>query len=167
MRELEETIEINASQQAVWGVLADFGGVEKWAPGIRRSSLSGKQAAGVGTRRSMRHFWGFRIDETVTEWTEGLGYTFELTRAPYPMRNVRETWRTKKLDSRTIVTTTVSYNLRLGIIGAWLDWALVRFLVSREMRVGARSLKNYSEKHTVDHEPIGPQVATLLESEAA
>ena len=35
--------------------------------------------------------------------------------------------------------------MRLGILGRWLDWLLVRFVVRREMRAGLRGLRQYVE----------------------
>jgi ligand-binding SRPBCC domain-containing protein len=140
MRKLEQRIETRAPQQAVWEVLADFGGVEKWAPGMRRSNLLGDQDSGVGTRRVMRHRWGFRIEELVTEWSEGEAYAFELLQAPFPMTNVYETWDLASEDGQTTIVTTVSYEMSLGVIGTLLDYFLVRFLVAREMRAGLRAL---------------------------
>ena len=61
------------------------------------------------------------------------------------MREVRETWVLRYDDARTLITTTVSYGMRLGLLGVILDAVLVRFLVAREMRVSVCGLKNYVE----------------------
>ena len=140
MRRLEFSAETSAPVQSVWALLADFGGVENWAPGIRRSRLNGARRAGVGARRFIDHRWGFRIEEVVTAWNEGEGYTFELLQAPYPMCNVSESWQAVGRDGRTLISTTVTYDMRLGVAGAWLDAALVRHLVAREMLAGLEAL---------------------------
>jgi ligand-binding SRPBCC domain-containing protein len=152
MRKLEEEIVTGLSRQAVWEVLADFGGVQKWAPGMRRSRLEGDSATGVGTRRVMRHRWGFRIAEVVTEWNEGSGYAFDLLQAPFPMENVHETWLLEHDAGGTRITTTVSYDMGVSPLGALLDALLVRFLVAREMRAGLRALIAYAERHSVVRE---------------
>ena len=150
MRRLEERIVINTSQQAVWDVLADFGNPATWAPGMRQSSLKGKQKIGVGTQRIMRHAWGFNIEETVTQWIDGAGFSFKLDKAPFPLCDVCETWVLRHDDIQTMITTTVSYGTRLGLIGILLDAMLVRFLVAREMRSGIAGLKQYVEKKFVN-----------------
>lgn len=143
MRELTEHIEIDAPPQAVWDTLADFGGVSDWAPYMKHSHLIGDIKAGVGTRRGMRHAWGFRFEEAVTRWTDGEGYAFDVFRAPYPMAEVRETWLAGRANGYSTVTTTVNYGMKLGPLGALLDWLVVRFIVQREMRAGLRGLKQY------------------------
>ena len=140
MRRLEQKITTGTPRQTVWKVLADFGGVFKWAPGIRRSSLKGDQVSGVGARRTIQLRWGFETEEVVTEWTDGEGYAFRLLKAPFPMRNVLETWNLESADGRTTITTTVSYDMAMGAIGAMLDATLVKFLVEREMRAGLCAL---------------------------
>ena len=146
MRVLTEQIGIGASQHAVWEVLKDFGGVSEWAPYMRKSFLIGEQKSGVGTSRFMRHAWGFSIEELVTEWTDGQGFSFDVHRAPWPMKDVQETWITGHDNGLSTVTTRVTYGMRLGFLGSLVDWMLVRFVVRREMRAGLLGLKKYAER---------------------
>lgn len=146
MRVLTERVEISAPAQAVWEVLADFGGVADWAPYMKTSHLIGDKRIGVGTRRGMRHAWGFRFEEAVTEWNDGLGYSFDVFRAPFPMKDVQESWVAGRENGYSTVTTRVNYGMKLGFIGSMLDWLLVRFVVKREMRAGLRGLKKHLER---------------------
>jgi ligand-binding SRPBCC domain-containing protein len=146
MRKLQQGIVATVSPQAVWKVLARFGNVEEWAPGIRRCRLVSDQATGVGTRRVIRHAWGFRIDESVTKWNEGQGMAFELLKAPFPMKNTVETWEIAAENGGTRITTTVSYDMGIGPLGALLDLAFVRFVVEREMRRGLEALVAFIEE---------------------
>ena len=145
MRILVEEIGIQAPPHAVWEVLEDFGGVSEWAPYMHRSSLVGGQKRGVGTSRFMRHAWGFSFEETVTEWTDDHGFSFDVHRAPFPMKDVHETWVTDHDNGLTTVSTRVSYGMRLGFLGSLVDWILVRFVVRREMRAGLLGLKKHVE----------------------
>lgn len=145
MRVLTEQIGIQAPKHAVWGVLEDFGGVSEWAPYMRKSYLVGDQKSGVGTSRFMRHAWGFGIEELVTEWTDGHGFCFDVHRAPFPMKDVHETWVTSHDSGLSTVATRVTYSMRLGFLGKLVDWMLVRFVVRREMRAGLLGLKKYVE----------------------
>jgi len=146
MRLLEERVEIMAPAQLVWDVLADFGGVEKWAPYMRKSQLIGEQDTGVGMRRGMRHAWGFRFEEVVTQWHEGKGFAFDVLKAPFPMKEVKEVWVLAPENSHTAVETQVRYGTHLGLLGGIVDWLLVRFVVRREMRAGLRGLKEFAEQ---------------------
>ena len=140
MHKVEQEIVTGVSPQAVWKVLEQFGSVDQWAPGMYSSSLSGEQASGVGTRRVMRHRWGFRIEEEVTRWVEGEGMSFVLTKAPFPMQNVHETWDIVEQNGATRIVTTVTYEMGVGVLGSMLDQLLVRFVVEREMRRGLKAL---------------------------
>ena len=146
MRLLNERVEIRAPAELVWEILADFGGVADWAPYMRSSHLIGELESGVGMRRGMRHAWGFRFEETVTQWHEDKGFAFDVLKAPFPMKNVKEVWVLAAEDGRTAVETQVRYETHLGPLGTLSDWLLVRFVVRREMRAGLRGLKEYAEK---------------------
>ena len=145
MRTLENRIQINASHAVVWGILADFSGVATWAPYLRSSSPVGDVEAGVGAYRVMRHFWGFRLEESVVEWDEGSGYAFALVTVPFPIKYVRETWQVVSEDGRVSVRTSVEYDTHLGPLGDAVDSILVSRLVRREMREGLKGLKRYAE----------------------
>jgi adenylate cyclase len=146
MRVLTEQISILASDKDLWSVMEDFGGVYKWAPYMHKSALVGRQTTGVGTCRFLRHVWGFILEEVVTEWTEGEGFSFDVYRAPYPMKNVHESWLAGRSNGHATVLTSVNYEMRLGLLGRVLDWILVRHIVQREMRNGLLGLKQYVEK---------------------
>lgn len=145
MPRLEERIGILGGPEDVWNVLRDFRGVDKWAPYVRDSTLVGEREAGVGSRRMLRHAWGFRLEESVVGWSEGRGYAFEVVRVPYPMRNVREAWAVDASNPHVTVTTSVEYDMHLGPLGRFLDRLLVHHLIRREMRGGLRGLKRYVE----------------------
>ena len=146
MRLLEERVEIRAPADLVWSVLADFGSVDTWAPYMRKSRLIGDQQTGVGMRRGMRHAWGFRFEEVVTQWHEGKGFAFDVLKAPFPMKNVKEVWVLGPEDGHTVVETQVRYGTYLGPLGSLVDWLLVRFVVRREMRAGLLGLRQHTEK---------------------
>lgn len=146
MRQIKEGIEIAAPLSLVWAVLENFGDVASWAPYMRRSALVGMQKTGVGTRRRLHHAWGFRLEETVTGWIDGQGFAFDVNRAPYPMKDVREAWVIEYENGRTIIGTSVEYDMHLGQLGSLLDTVLVQYIVRREMRAGLRGLKAYLER---------------------
>lgn len=145
MRTLEDQIQINAPHAVVWGLLSDFSGVATWAPYLRNSSPVGDVESGVGAYRVMRHFWGFRLEESVVEWDDGSGYEFDVVRVPFPITDVRETWRIEDAEDHVLVVTRVEYGMQLGPLGTAIDAAIVSHLVRREMREGLRGLKRYAE----------------------
>jgi len=145
MRVLTENVIIQAPGKTVWSVVADFGNVHLWAPYMKSCQLIGNQTSGVGMRRGMRHAWGFRLEEVVTDWTEGRGFSFDVQRAPFPMTHVKESWVLAGSNGLTTVATQVSYRMRLGFLGLAIDEPMVQYIVKREMRSGLRGLKRYIE----------------------
>ena len=146
MRLLEERVEISAPADQVWDLLADFGNVAEWAPYMRQSQLLDGPSAGIGMRRGMRHAWGFRFEEEVTQWHDRKRFAFDVLKAPFPMKDVKEVWVLGPEDGHTAVETQVRYGTHLGFIGRFVDWLLVRFVVRREMRAGLRGLKDHAER---------------------
>lgn len=156
-RTIEKSAFISQPPRAVWELLADFGGVAKWAPRMKGSRITGELVNGVGTRRVMRHVWGFRIVETVTRWEEGSGFTFRLDRAPAPMRDVVESWRIEPEGAGTRVQTRVSYRTGWAMLGRCVDQCMLRFLIEREMTSSLRSLRHFADYRL--HASAGPAVA--------
>jgi len=152
MRQIKEGIEIALPVDIVWAALENFGEVAVWAPYMRRSALIGEQKTGIGTRRRLHHAWGFRLEETVTGWIDGCGFAFDVNRAPYPMKNVREAWVIEHEGDRTIIGTSVEYEMHLGSLGSLLDRVLVQYIVRREMRAGLRGLKAYLEREASQYD---------------
>jgi ligand-binding SRPBCC domain-containing protein len=148
MRLLEERVEIRAPADQVWDLLADFGNVADWAPYMRQCRLLDGPSTGIGMRRGMRHAWGFRFEEEVTQWHDGKGFAFDVLKAPFPMKDVKEVWVLAPEDGHTAVETQVRYGTHLGFIGCFVDWLLVRFVVRREMRAGLRGLKDHAEQRS-------------------
>jgi hypothetical protein len=62
------------------------------------------------------------------------------------MTDVHEKWSASHENGLSTVTTQVNYNMRLGYLGRFIDWVLVRFVVRREMRAGLRGLKQHVER---------------------
>jgi ligand-binding SRPBCC domain-containing protein len=146
VRQIKEGIKIAVPRETVWAALEDFGEVSVWAPYMRRSALIGEQKTGVGTRRSLHHAWGFRLEETVTGWIDCRGFSFDVNRAPWPMKNVQEAWVIEHDGDHTVIGTSVEYDMHLGFLGSLLDNILVQYIVRREMRAGLRGLKAYLER---------------------
>lgn len=140
-RRLAEETVIESPSEAVWAVLGAFGDVAAWAPGIASSRCLGTRTGGIGARRLMRHVWGFRLEEVVTAWEEGSGFTFLVIKAPFPLNFVLETWKVAPSGAQVRVETTVEYNTHAGPLGRLIDYVCLRHLIRREMRRGLAGLR--------------------------
>jgi hypothetical protein len=75
MGQVSEKVSMPVAADKVWQTLRDFGGMNKWAPGIANLSLQG---AGVGALRTMTFQDGSRVVErleSLNDTSRSLSYT--------------------------------------------------------------------------------------------
>lgn len=75
-------VEIGASKERTWEVLADFHNVIDWNPFLSEAGGIGEVLQGVGTGRSCTMAGGGDIEEFVTGWTEGQSLEWRVTGMP-------------------------------------------------------------------------------------
>ena len=124
--EVSSDVIINASTAAVWDVLKEFGSVSDWAPAVSKSYYLDSQTSGVGTGRHCDIDGLGSIDEVVTEWQEGVGFTYSVTPLG-PLDKSKSSWRlTPVSDSKTRLEVVLSYDLRFGLLGKALHKLVMR-----------------------------------------
>lgn len=75
MGQVSVKVNIAATPDKVWQVLGDFGGMDKWAPGIASLTVEGR---GVGAVRTITFQDGSKVKERLESFDEGgctLSYT--------------------------------------------------------------------------------------------
>ena len=152
--ELKRSIEISRPPEDVWSFLGDFEDVEAWASSITSSYRTTGPDIGVGSRRTVRYRWVLRLEEAVTEWTEGQKLTYSVFGAPTPFRDFHETWSVAPSPEGATVTARVRYNLSLGRTGRFLNRVLLKHILRFEVWAGLRALK----KHVETHSPLAPSL---------
>ena len=124
--EVESEIIIDASTAAVWDVLKEFGSVSEWAPAVSKSYYLDSQTSGVGTGRHCDIDGLGSIDEVVTDWQEGVGFSYSVTPLG-PLGKSNSTWRLTRVgDSKTKLQVILSYDLRFGLLGKILHKLVMR-----------------------------------------
>lgn len=72
MQNVSATVEIEAPADKVWAVLADFGNIEAFNPGLTASYITGDSPSGVGaTRHCDLSFAGASIEERISRPSAG------------------------------------------------------------------------------------------------
>jgi uncharacterized protein YndB with AHSA1/START domain len=143
---IEATIEIKCSPKEVWQTLGDFEHVDVWAPGISDSIRTTGAEIGVGSRRTVRYRRLFTMEQVVNEWIHGKSLTYNVFKAPWPLRHFEETWTVTPSVSGSRVHTEVRYDLWFGAVGRFADWLFTRHVLLLEMRSGQRGLKRAVER---------------------
>lgn len=120
---------VAAAPRAVWSVLADFGSISAWAPGVDHSCLleHGADATAVGTTRRVqvgRDTLVERITESGTPHV--LGYDIE--GLPRRLRRVANRWTLAPAGNGTLVTLTSTVDIGANPIARVAEHALCRWL---------------------------------------
>jgi hypothetical protein len=105
---------IEASRADVWGVLADFGGIEKWSPIVLRSYLTTERTKGVGAARHCDLFPRGTVEEQIVEWDPGrhLGVNVD---AAGPIASQRADFEILESEPGVQVTMTIRFELHPGV----------------------------------------------------
>lgn len=130
---------VEAPPDAVWALLSDFHGVDRWAPLVVRVSELGDVAAGPGMARRCELRWLGRVDEVVNVWEPGARIGYRVT-ALGPVQASQSLWVLEPDDQGgTCVRLRLAYRMRFGILGRLLDALVVRRILARNLR-GALAL---------------------------
>lgn len=110
-------ITINAPKDQVWAVLEDFNNVYTWAPGVSESHGLGNKQQEVGAARFCKLADFGNIDEVVTEWKKGDGFTYTVSPLG-PLNNAVSRWTLTKIDAQsTRLEVEFAYDIRFGLFG--------------------------------------------------
>ncbi|MBV1911595.1 MAG: SRPBCC family protein [Kangiellaceae bacterium] len=124
--EVGSSIDIDAPQSVVWNLLKDFGGVQNWAPSVTKSYYLSSQESGVGTGRHC-DIKGFgSIQEYVTEWDEGNGFTYRVTPLG-PLDESLSRWQLIPVsENKTRLKVSLKYDVRFGLFGKLMHRLIMR-----------------------------------------
>ena len=75
-------IRINALQNVVWTILADFGGLSKWSPLVTKSASTSPINHGLNCERSYDMQMLGSLTDKAIEWVEGTSYTVQVRGIP-------------------------------------------------------------------------------------
>ncbi len=106
------TAKIPAEQ--AWEKLKDLSLAHNYVPGITKCQVTTAKKEGVGASRRVSGPQQ-ALDETVTEWNEGRGFTIRLHNGDKPAKPFREAqfvYRIDKIDNKSCkLTCTMTYEL--------------------------------------------------------
>ena len=118
MTRVTKEIWIDAPAEKVWPVLADIGAIQDYAPSVARSHATSAIKAGVGASRHCELLPMGTVEERVIEWQDDAQYTIDI----YDSKNVPFSgmahFAVKPNGRGTIVTQTMEFTMKGGLIGA-------------------------------------------------
>jgi|GEM_PF-643040 len=78
MTQIFKKLSIKASQQKVWDVISDLGGVQNYSPGVKKSFYNTKIKADEGAGRICELHPMGKVEETAVKWNDGKNYTLHI-----------------------------------------------------------------------------------------
>lgn len=129
------TQDIPVAPDRVWQALADFGNIQRFHPGLKSSRLTGDKASGVGAVRRCDLKAGGHIVERVTDWTDGKGYTIEVTETSLPLKRATTSLSVAPAGGNGArVSISMDYTPKYGPVGAILDAFMMRGAVQAQLK---------------------------------
>ena len=123
---VEVSVEVNASADRMWAVLADLPSIHRYSDGVAESTLRPGPPAGVGAVRQCVSTKGERWAERCTGWEPGRALDLEFlsqeTGFPFPMSSMIGGWRLEPL-SATASRVTVWWSFTTK--PAWAELLIV------------------------------------------
>ncbi len=146
MSQLTRRVRIDAPAEKAWAVLADFGGVSKWAPTITESRSLTEANGGVGARRTCTHVKLGQLEEVIVEWEEGRRYSYDVTRGlPMPMKSLNNDWSVESDGDGAVVTLRQNFQTKFGPLGSLMESLMIRRMMGKEMTLALAGLKYHTE----------------------
>ncbi len=158
MAQFSTQIRIHATKETVWEVLADFGGIYRWNPGVRHSYSTSESDHGLlATRRCELLKGGDYLDEKIQEWRDGESFKVDIYETSLPLhRNVVE-FSVEGDGSATIVRVSPDYALKYGLLG----WLMNQIVVRRKFQKGMVDLLTGLKYHIETGELVGDRVPDM------
>ena len=137
-REVKVGRVVDASADAVWSVLADFGDIASWNGGVKASHSTSDESGGVGASRHCDLAPVGQLEETIVEWAPAERMVVRIDSAKrLPIREALVHFDLRPVDGttdrttdRTEVTITYRYDTKFGAFGAATGPVLDRQLSS-------------------------------------
>ena len=151
---------------AAWDKLSDFSLAHNYVPGLSRTEIVSAQTQGVGAHRRVYDNDGDYLEETITAWQEGEGFTIRLHQGDKPMAPFKAVFFDYRLDAagegQTEITLALRFEMPWGGVGAWLGDAFIRPAMEAELVQVAAGMKAFYETgqpaDDADRERLAPQV---------
>lgn len=149
-REARADFSVDLPASLVWQRLQDLRLAQYYVPGVEGVEMLTKAERGVGASRRILQEGGISLDETVIEWEEGVGFVIRLHRGkagpPPPFERARfRYWIESADETGTRLSLTILYRPSAGLLGEWLDTAVLNAEMTRRMEALASSMKAYYE----------------------
>ncbi|MCH8927788.1 MAG: SRPBCC family protein [Candidatus Marinimicrobia bacterium] len=120
MTEVIKEIEINASKDKVWPILADIGSIQNYNPGVTKSLSTSEAKTGIGASRHCDLLPMGSVEERVIEWDEGNSYKIEIYDGKIVPFLGTAVFEVSENGENTHVKMTMNYEMKSGIMASMM-----------------------------------------------
>ncbi len=142
---IEQSLTVPLPAHKVWAVLSDYGGVEKFAPTVKSSSIVGEKNSGVGAKRRVTlHHDGSSMVEEIIEYHEGVGYKMEVSELASPLKSMQAEIRVKDIDGSSEIFMAVDFETKGGPFGWLISQIMLKPIMKGVLKKQIRGLAVHS-----------------------
>jgi hypothetical protein len=149
MQTISAEFEVALPVADAWERLRDLSRPDMYVQGLTAVELTTEQREGVGASRRVTQGKSLRLDETVTGWEEGKGFTLRLHRGekgPIPPLTAHFfDYGLRQNEGRVFLHNQMRYQVGLGLFGALVDKLLLRRVMRSQLRDVTLAQKIYYE----------------------
>jgi hypothetical protein len=149
MQTLSAEFEVELDPQQAWERLRDFSVPDRYVQGLTRVEMTTAPREGIGASRRVTQGKSIVLDETITEWREGQGFTLRLHRgekgAMPPFKEHFFEYGIVQREGKTFLHNSMHYSLGMGWLGRMLDALFLKRVIARQMRDVTLAQKIYYE----------------------
>ena len=128
---------VKLDKSAVWLLLRDLSKPDMYVQGLTAVEFTTAQREGVGASRRVTQGKSMQLDETVTEWVEGEGFTLRLHRGdkgPIPPFSTHFfDYAVVQRGDQVYLRNSMRYEVGLGFIGSLLNRLFLKKLLSTQL----------------------------------
>jgi hypothetical protein len=136
MQTLTVEYPLQLSRAQAWQFIRDLSRPQMYVPRLTANEFTTSQQEGLGASRRVTQGKSMQLDETVTRWTEGEGFTLRLHRGDTgpipPFKSHYFDYGLVERDGQVYLRNSMRYELGMGLFGKLLDRLfLKRFILSQ------------------------------------
>ncbi len=144
---LKNEIEINASVEKIWAVLADMPTLEKYDPTVLKVELLSKDRTGIDAKRKVYMKDGKNwFEEKIVSFQPDHSLAIQLTNCTFPINSLKRTYSFSTNSGMTVVHQTMEYEVKFGFVGKLMDALVVRKQFNNGINQFMQGLKHIVEE---------------------
>ena len=144
---VSQSIKATVSADKVWKVMDDFGGIQKYAPTIKESSIVGDKQTGLGAKRKVTfEHDGSSLVEEITQYDEGNGYKMQVSGVSSPLKSMNAEMWVESIDAGSSeIFMSVSFETKMGPLGWVMGKVLMTPIMNGAVKKVLAGLSDYAQ----------------------